>query len=61
MNEQQPHTGNGKLKRDLGLWAATAIVIGNMIGSGIFTAPQSLAAASNPPIVTGKQIGRAHV
>lgn len=48
MNKQQPHTGNGKLKRDLGLWAATAIVIGNMIGSGIFTAPQSLAAASNP-------------
>jgi len=48
MNEQHPHTGNGKLKRDLGLWAATAIVIGNMIGSGIFTAPQSLAAASNP-------------
>jgi basic amino acid/polyamine antiporter, APA family len=48
MNEQQPHTGNGKLKRDLGLWAATAIVIGNMIGSGIFTAPQSLAATSNP-------------
>lgn len=48
MNEQQPYTGNGKLKRDLGLWAATAIVIGNMIGSGIFTAPQSLAAASNP-------------
>ena len=48
MNEQQPHMGNGKLKRDLGLWAATAIVIGNMIGSGIFTAPQSLAAASNP-------------
>jgi len=36
------------LKRDLGLWAATAIVIGNMIGSGIFTAPQSLAASSNP-------------
>ena len=48
MNEQQLHLGNRKLKRDLGLWAATAIVIGNMIGSGIFTAPQSLAAASNP-------------
>ena len=48
MNEQHPHTGNGKLKRDLGLWAATAIVIGNMIGSGVFTAPQSLAATSNP-------------
>jgi amino acid transporter len=48
MNEQQQHLGNGKLKRDLGLWAATAIVIGNMIGSGVFTAPQSLAATSNP-------------
>lgn len=36
------------LKRELGLVAATAIVIGNMIGSGIFMAPQGLAAASNP-------------
>ncbi|MGE5632003.1 MAG: amino acid permease [Caulobacteraceae bacterium] len=36
------------LKRELGLAAATAIVIGNMIGSGIFMSPQSLAAASNP-------------
>lgn len=36
------------LKRELGLAAATAIVVGNMIGSGIFTAPQGLAASSNP-------------
>lgn len=36
------------LKRELGLAAATAIVVGNMIGSGIFTAPQGLASASNP-------------
>jgi amino acid transporter len=36
------------LKRELGLGAATAIVVGNMIGSGIFMAPQGLAAASNP-------------
>lgn len=35
-------------KRELGLSAATAIVVGNMIGSGIFMAPQGLAAASNP-------------
>lgn len=48
MKEQQQQLGGGTLKRDLGLWAATAIVIGNMIGSGIFTAPQSLAAVSNP-------------
>jgi amino acid transporter len=39
---------NPGLKRELGLAAATAIVIGNMIGSGIFMAPQGLAAASNP-------------
>ncbi|MBF0409636.1 MAG: amino acid permease [Candidatus Riflebacteria bacterium] len=43
MEENKPH-----LKRELGLIAATAIVIGNMIGSGIFLAPQQLAAASNP-------------
>jgi basic amino acid/polyamine antiporter, APA family len=39
---------NSGLKRELGLAAATAIVVGNMIGSGIFMAPQGLAAASNP-------------
>lgn len=39
---------NKGLKRELGLAAATAIVVGNMIGSGIFMAPQGLAAASNP-------------
>lgn len=48
MKEELPVRGDSMLKRDLGLWAATAIVIGNMIGSGIFTAPQSLAASSNP-------------
>lgn len=39
---------NNHLKRELGLVAATAIVVGNMIGSGIFTSPQSLAQVSNP-------------
>ena len=38
---------NGKLKRELGLGAATAIVIGNMIESGIFTSPQLLAEVGN--------------
>ena len=41
-------TGNTELKRDLGLAAAVAIVVGNCIGSGIFTSVASLAAASNP-------------
>lgn len=39
---------NVGLKKELGLVAATSIVVGNMIGSGIFMAPQNLAAASNP-------------
>lgn len=39
-----------QLKRELGLAAATSIVVGNMIGSGIFTSPQSLAQVANPMI-----------
>jgi APA family basic amino acid/polyamine antiporter len=34
--------GSG-LKRSLGLWMATALVVGNMIGSGVFLLPASLA------------------
>ena len=41
-------SGNIELKRELGLTAAVAIVVGNCIGSGIFTSAASLAAASNP-------------
>jgi len=41
-------SGNLELKRELGLTAAVAIVVGNCIGSGIFTSAASLAAASNP-------------
>jgi basic amino acid/polyamine antiporter, APA family len=41
-------SGKIELKRDLGLAAAVAIVVGNCIGSGIFTSAASLAAASNP-------------
>ena len=38
---------DNNLKRELGLTAATAIVVGNMMGSGIFTSPQSLAQVAN--------------
>lgn len=41
-------SGKIELKRELGLAAATAIVVGNCIGSGIFTSAASLAVASNP-------------
>ena len=37
-----------KLKRSMGLWMATALVIGNMVGSGIFLLPASLAGAAGP-------------
>jgi basic amino acid/polyamine antiporter, APA family len=42
-----------KLKREIGLWTATALVIGNMIGSGIFLLPASLAAAAGPMSIVG--------
>lgn len=38
------------LKRELGLVAATSIVVGNMMGSGIFTSPQTLAQVASPMI-----------
>ncbi|MBR0599151.1 APC family permease [Sinanaerobacter chloroacetimidivorans] len=37
-----------KLKRDLGFFATTAIIMGQMIGSGIYMTPQGLAELSNP-------------
>jgi basic amino acid/polyamine antiporter, APA family len=41
-------TPQPKLKREFGLWAATALVIGNMVGSGVFLLPASLAATAGP-------------
>lgn len=40
--------GESKLRRELGLAASIAIVVGNCIGSGIFMSPASLARISNP-------------
>ena len=37
-----------KLKRSMGLWMATALVVGNMVGSGIFTLPAVLAGQAGP-------------
>ena len=42
-----------QLKRSLGLWMATALVVGNMIGSGIFLLPASLAAEAGPVSILG--------
>ena len=36
-------TTRPELKREMGLWTATAMVVGNMIGSGVFLLPAALA------------------
>ncbi|KPC97271.1 Arginine/ornithine antiporter [Geobacillus sp. BCO2] len=35
-------------QRKLGIWVLTALVVGNMVGSGIFMLPRSLAEAASP-------------
>src|SRR3990170_1020939 len=40
-------------RRAIGLWTATALVVGNMIGSGVFLLPSSLAAAAGPVSLVG--------
>ena len=45
--------GGRRLKRSLGLWMATALVVGNMIGSGVFLLPASLAGVRRPISIVG--------
>jgi len=40
-------------RRKMGLWMATALVIGNMIGSGVFLLPASLAGEAGPLSMLG--------
>jgi amino acid transporter len=42
-----------RLKRSMGLWMATALVVGNMIGSGVFLLPASLAGTAGPISIFG--------
>src|SRR5512133_2318144 len=42
------HVRQPRLKRSMGLWMATALVVGNMVGSGIFTLPAALSGEAGP-------------
>src|SRR5579871_1981286 len=44
MNSKYPLVGNARpeLRRDLGQWAAASIVVGTVIGSGIFLVPRAM-------------------
>ncbi len=43
MNEKPPNSETRlDLKRDLGIWSAASIVVGTVIGSGIFLVPNSM-------------------
>ena len=46
-------TSKPRLKRSLGLWMTTALVVGNMIGTGIFLLPAALAAEAGPVSILG--------
>jgi APA family basic amino acid/polyamine antiporter len=57
-NEKAAPGSNGAqapptLKRSMGLSMATALVIGNMVGSGVFLLPASLADAAGPVSIVG--------
>jgi L-asparagine transporter-like permease len=45
--------GAPKLKRSMGLWMATALVVGNMVGSGVFLLPATLAGTAGPISMLG--------
>ncbi len=52
MNEHSS-TDGASTRWTIGLWTATALVVGNMIGSGVFLLPSSLAAAAGPVSLVG--------
>lgn len=50
-NKIRMSSENTSLKRDLGLFAAITIVVGNMIGSGVFGLPAALAKVATPLVI----------
>src|SRR5580700_10034467 len=50
MTEPPASTNKDGLKRDLGVWSAAAIVVGTVIGSGIFLVPSAMARNVGSPL-----------
>jgi basic amino acid/polyamine antiporter, APA family len=48
LRPMQANPSKPRLKRSMGLWMATALVVGNMVGSGIFSLPAVLAGEAGP-------------
>ena len=46
--EAPSNGGRRKLKRTMGPWTATALVVGKMVGSGVFLLPATLAGTARP-------------
>ncbi len=53
INHPATATPRPELRREMGLWTATAMVVGNMIGSGVFLLPAALAGVA---IVYGSSV-----
>src|ERR1700674_4029639 len=53
MTERPPEPGGHQfdLKRDLGIWSAAAIVVGTVIGSGIFLVPNTMVKNVGSPLM----------
>src|SRR5271166_4074956 len=50
--ESNPEIGDRHgLKRDLGVWGASAIVVGTVIGSGIFLVPSAMVKSTGSPLM----------
>ena len=48
VNGARVQPGSSGLKRSMGIWMATALVIGNMVGSGVFLLPAAMAGTAGP-------------
>src|SRR5215204_3754703 len=51
-NDNESKTAGNELRRALGVWAAAAFVVTNMVGTGIFTVPAFVRTATGSGLAT---------